>query len=293
MVNISYLEVPIQQGDIKLKDNQYITAEPLYKNIDIDFNELHRMVASDYRQYSPFVFIGNTKLGDNWNNTKQNLIVLDIDDGLSINQAKELFKDYKYFMCTTKSHRIEKKGVMCDRFRVIFESNNIPVGDDYFIMTDFMEIKYPFIDKQVNTKTGAFLGCAGCEYWYNDGKLFDCDSIMSDARRLKRMNESKKNKVKTEPRHDLPIDQIKQSLDRETVSQIVESCGFDVNRQFKFKYREGERTPSASIRHDGYIKDFGSDMAGDVISFVQEVKRISFKDAVSFVAGFVNVAVVA
>lgn len=291
MINISILEVPLDRGFIKLKDNQYITAEPLYKNIQTDFYDLHRIVSSDYRQYSPFNFIDNTKISKNWNNSSQDLIIFDVDNGLTVAEAKVMFSSYKYLICTTKSHMQDKKGVVCERFRVILKSDNIPKGDDYFTLTDFLEVKYPFIDKQVNTKTGAFLGSANCKYWYNEGKLLDCATLMNDALRLKQSQLANKNIIKAEPRHDLPIDQIKQCLSRETVADIVQACGFEVNRQFKFKYREGERTPSASIRQDGYIKDFGSDMSGDIIAFVQETKQLSFKDATAFVGGFVNVAV--
>lgn len=289
MINISYMEVPHKLGMTKLKDAMYLTAEPLYINKDIEFNQLHRMVASDYRQYSPFRFIGGVKQSDNWNNANQNLLILDIDDGLTISEAKEIFKEYRYLIATTKSHNRPKKGLTCDRYRVVLQSHNIPSGDAYFALMDFLKIKYPFIDEQVNTKTGAFLGHADCEYWYNEGKLYDCSSDMRDATRMmiSRMKDKKPAPIPT----DLPIDQIKQSLDQETVGQIVESCGFNVNRNFKFKYRQDERTPSASIRKDGYIKDFGSDMAGDAISFVQETKQLNFKDSVAYVGGFVNVKI--
>ena len=291
MINISYLNIPLNIGnDVKLNDSMYWTAEPLYKNTNIEFDQLHKMVSSDYRQYSPFRFVNKKKTSENWNNTDQNIIILDIDDGLTIEQAKQTFKDYKYFICTTKSHQKEKKGVTCDRFRVILESENIPTGDDYFLVTDFLEIKYPFIDKQVNTKTGAFLGYADCEYWYNDGKLFDCSSALADMKRIKKAQKVKPEE-KRELVYDLPIEQIKQSLDQATAAHIVESCGYEVNRNYKFKYRQDERTPSASIAKDGYIKDFGCDLATDAIGFVQEVKQLSFKDAVAYVGGFVNIRI--
>ncbi len=193
-------------------------------------------------------------------------------------------------IATTKSHQKEKKGLVCDRFRVILPALNIPKGDHYFAMMDFMKIKYPFIDEQVNTKTGAFLGHADCEYWYNEGKEYDCSSLVSGATRLL-ISKMQDNNTTPIPKYDLPIDQIKQRLDQEVVSQIVESCGFEVNRNFKFKYRADERTPSASIRKDGYVKDFGSDLATDVIGFVQEVNKTDFKDSVAYVAGFLNITI--
>jgi len=293
-MNISYLETPLDPKNpnmTPLKDEMFYTAQPLYKNINIEFNQLHRMVSSDYRQYSPFKFIGRKKISENWNNSEQDLLILDIDDGLTITEAKEIFKSYKYLIATTKSHQKDKKGLVCDRFRIILASDNTPKGEHYFKMMDFMKIKYPFIDEQVNTMTGAFLGYANCEYWYNDGKLYDCLSLISGATRMLISKMQDQAQTNTPQRHDLPIDQIKQSLDQETVSQIVEYCGFEVNRNFKFKFRPDERTPSASIRKDGYIKDFGSDMGTDAIGFVQEVKSVDFKEAVAIVGGFVNVKV--
>ena len=40
-----------------------------------------------------------------------------------------------------------------------------------------------------------------------------------------------------------------------------------------------EKTPSASIAHNGYIKDFGSTFSGDLISFLMEVYSLSFIEA--------------
>lgn len=289
MINISYLNVPLEiENAPKLKDAMYLTAEPLYKATQLEFTQLHRMIQSDYRQYSPFRFIGGKKVSENWNNSQQDLLVLDVDDGKTIEEAKVIFKDYKYLIATTKSHQVEKKGVKCDRFRIILQSNNIPKGESYFNMMEFIKMKYPFIDEQVNTKTGAFLGHCDGEYWYNKGKLYDCSSDMADATRMMITRMADKQ-TQVQPNYDLPIEQIKQSLDQEVVSQIVESCGFEVNRNFKFKFRQDERTPSASIRKDGYIKDFGSDLGTDSIGFVQEVKGLDFKDAVAYVAGYVNI----
>ena len=289
MINLSYLEVPLYKNKrsimTKLKDAMFYTAEPLYKSIQIEFNKLHEIVNSDYRQYSPFNFTDGKKISDNWNNDNQNIIILDIDDNISIDEAKYIFQDYKYFICTTKSHQIEKQGKVCDRFRVILQSEDIPKGDKYFEFTEMLEKKYPFIDKQVNTKTGAFLGHHGCTWWYQDGKLFECTPLLNMAQKIEKLKRFKQVEIK-QYEDDGEVEKIKAGLTRERVADIVSSCGFDVNRQFKFKYRE-ERTPSASIRQDGYIKDFGGDLATDAIGFIQEAKGLSFKDAINYVRNFV------
>ena len=292
MINISFLEVPMDSKK-KLKDAMFYTAQPLYKNRDIEFTDLHKMVSSDYRQYSPFLFNDGIKKSENWDNSKQNILILDIDDGLTIDEAKKIFKDYMYLICTTKSHRKEKKGKIEDRYRVILKSFNIPIGDDYFLFTNELEKIYPFIDKQVNTKTGAFLGFTDCEYWYNDGKDFDCSPILQVAKDREKIKEENKKFVYIDRNYnnDLPLDEIRNLLTRETVADIVSSLGYDVNRKFMFKYRLDERSPSASISNNTnpLIKDFGSDLETDCIGFVQEVKSCDFKTAVEYVGSYLNV----
>ena len=90
IINISYLNTPLEGDDLKLNENMWITAKPYYKSKNIKFEKLHRMVSSDYRQYSPFLFKDKTKKSENWNNDNQNILILDIDDGLTIDKAKEI-----------------------------------------------------------------------------------------------------------------------------------------------------------------------------------------------------------
>lgn len=300
-VNISYLEIPISDNTESLKDSMHITAQPLYKNIDIDFHNLHNLCKSDKRQVSHFSFFSGLKKSENWDNDNQNIQIFDIDDGLSLLEAKEMFREFKYLIYTTKSHQVEKKGIKCDRFRIILPAICVPKGDYYFEVMKKIEEWMPFIDKQVNTKTGAFLGNSKCEYWYNDGKSFDFRKYIDMVENEKQFNSkivAKSNfKVpvsqKVEYTDSLPIEEIKQLLTRESVSDIVSSLGFDVNRKFMFKYRLDERNPSASISNstNPLIKDFGSDLSTDAIGFVQQVRKCSFREAVEYVGGFTNVQV--
>jgi len=302
---INYLEVPLDYQlekweNSKLKDNMFLTAEPLYQTKEIEFTELHNLIKSDYRQYTPFEFMGGKKRSENWSNENQNLLILDVDDGLTIAEAKDMFKEYKYLIATTKSHQVEKKGLKCDRFRVIIPSLNIPRGSEYFEFTKILENKYPFIDTQVNTKTGAFLGSADCEYWYNNGKDFNCRELIDIQRKIDKAtfkqtqaNTSKAKQKVSKPQatysNEIDTQAIKSRLTRETVADIVSSCGFEVNRKFMFKYRPDERTPSASISPDLLIKDFGSDLSTDSIGFVQETKQMNFKDACEYVGSYVGI----
>ncbi len=299
---LSYMEVPVEYQlknwkNSKLKDNMFLTAQALYKTKEFEFEKIIEIIKSDYRQYSAFEFKNGVKKSENWNNDRQNLIILDVDDGLSISQAKETFREFKYLIATTKSHQIQKKGLKCDRFRIIFPSSDIPRGEEYFDFMRMMERKYPFIDKQVNTKTGAFLGSANCIYFYNNGSEFSCSSIIEAFRRLEksRMIDPQVQKPKQSvpqmrqnSNTDLNIEELKRRLSREIVANIVSSCGFKLNGKFMFKYRPNEKTASASISPELQIKDFGSDLSTDVIGFVMKEKQMHFVDAVNYVESFVG-----
>jgi len=292
MINISYLNVPLDyysnSGDTRLKNNMHLTAQPLYENKDIPFENLFRIFKSDYRQYTPFTYANNIKKSENWSNEKQNILILDVDDGLTILEAKKIFEKYEYWICTTKSHQVDKKGVKCDRFRVILKAINIPVGDEYFNYMRQLELLFPFIDTQVNTKTGAFLGASNCDYWYNKGISFDFNIIKPTLKK-----EAKKPIVKTFPKrtthNDLEVDKIRSFINRELCRTIIEALGYAVNNKFMFKMRENERTASASISNTDYplIKDFGGDFEGDIIDFVMVVKGCDFKTSLEYIKNFI------
>ncbi len=57
--------------------------------------------------------------------TGQNMIAFDIDEGLSVEEAKEKLKEYIYIIYTTKSHQKDKNGIICDRFRVILPTKTM------------------------------------------------------------------------------------------------------------------------------------------------------------------------
>ena len=79
--------------------------------------------------------------------------------------------------------------------------------------------------------------------------------------------------------HEKPqVQDIREYLNDTLVSAYLTFLGFEIDSNFKFKMRD-EKTPSASIAHNGYIKDFGSTFSGDLISFLMEVYSLSFIEA--------------
>lgn len=79
------------------------------------------------------------------------------------------------------------------------------------------------------------------------------------------------------------IELIRSSLDQGNVAAILQYLGYDICYGYKFYLRE-ERSPSASIRRDGYIRDFGGDFSGDLINLLMEYHKMSFQEAVEYIA---------
>ena len=77
-------------------------------------------------------------------------------------------------------------------------------------------------------------------------------------------------------------DQIKKFMDDEVIASILKFLGYSVSHDYKFKMRD-EKTASASIRYDGYIKDFGSTFSGSIIDFIMHVYDLTFVDSWKYI----------
>ncbi|PAF52921.1 hypothetical protein BKH42_08735 [Helicobacter sp. 13S00482-2] len=67
--------------------------------------------------------------------------------------------------------------------------------------------------------------------------------------------------------------------DRECVAQALDSLGYQIDRTWKFRLRDDERTPSAFINKDGYIHDYGSGFHGDLAEVLKEYHHFSLAEA--------------
>lgn len=79
--------------------------------------------------WSPSLFEDGVRSNKSFSSTK--LMVLDIDSGLSIEQAKKLFINFRHVIGTTRNHQKEKVSASgritpaCDRFRIILELEEV------------------------------------------------------------------------------------------------------------------------------------------------------------------------
>jgi hypothetical protein len=124
-----------------------------------------------------------------------NMVVLDVDGGTKISTARELLKDYKYLLYTTKRHTPDEH-----RFRLILPLSHIMKLDmrDY---KEFMSNIYEWLPFDVDTATGQrarkWLSHAD-HFEYNDGELLDVLPFIPKTVK----NEERKSRLDTQQSMD-------------------------------------------------------------------------------------------
>jgi hypothetical protein len=103
-----------------------------YFKKEIPFNQIPEWITQKDICYSPVEFV-NGKRNNESTQPLTNIIVLDVDDGMSMDYAKELFAEHYAIIAPTRNHRKEKGGVINDRFRIVL-----------------------LTDKYINTTTGIY-----------------------------------------------------------------------------------------------------------------------------------------
>ncbi len=167
-----------------------------FQKRELPWESMHYMVNSDYRIYSAGFFTNGIATDDNWYG--QDFFILDIDDGLSISEAKQLFSGYRCLITTTKSHQVDKHGIVCDRFRVIMPTTK-PItctAKEYSgTMKLIQDIDYPFADKKCKDASRIYFGFSGAVHIYLEGKAFDFEKYLSRMQKKKVTREALKHHI--------------------------------------------------------------------------------------------------
>ena len=116
---------------------------------------------------------------------EQNLFIIDIDNDLTLEDAKNLFSGMTYLIATTRTHQKEKKGIVCDRFRIIlptmstFHLSPAVYSDMYMNVINSLGIEEA--DTQCRNASRWYYGNPNGEYWYNEGELLDIRTFIPDS----------------------------------------------------------------------------------------------------------------
>ena len=279
MINLSYIKL---KG--KVIDN-YLSSLKGWKNKDVEWKNVKYVLKDSSVQFSPYKFRNGVKKKSNSIRDKQDCVVVDYDDGLSISDFQVIYGDYQFVLGTTKSNQKLKQGLVCDRYRVVFKAINIPTDDDVYFRT--MELIFPDNDLQTLTLTGAFLGNDDAIIIYNDGEILDLHKaslIAEEQIANEKVDSNPLKKMLYTSYGSSNLEAIKDSIDFEVMVEIIESLGIEVVGS-KCSLRD-ERTMSCKIYDSSYY-DFGSGDSGDIFKLIMDRENVSFREAINFVRNFV------
>ena len=130
--------------------------------------------------WSPIVWADGVRRQDHFRAV--NWCVLDFDNGeMTLAEAERLFCDMVHFVGTTKSHRKEKGGMVCDRFRVAmrFEKPITSLQVYKYNMHKILD-RYP-CDKACKDGARFFYPCQGITQMEADGYHVEVDEAVPDG----------------------------------------------------------------------------------------------------------------
>lgn len=139
----------------------------------VPFEELHNLTQADGYHWANHHFRNQHRAEENVI-AGFNCIVLDVDEGTSLETACELMKDYKFLVYTTKRHQTEGYG---DRFRIILPINyTLELDNEEY--KEFMRAIFAWLpfktDESYDKREKKSESFAGGTYQYHmDGELFD------------------------------------------------------------------------------------------------------------------------
>lgn len=173
----------------------------------IPFHEFSDILKSDFN-YSPFVYNNNYRLEANSRLKDCNMIILDFDEGLSIEDAKNLFGKWIYILATTKSHQKQKdKKAPCDRFRIVLptETSLDCSIEDYKILMDYIH-QQTGCDRACKDIARFYYAYPQAEIFINESDyLFDWTDALYKAKKLQEIN-SWNNRMKIERKAEIDFD---------------------------------------------------------------------------------------
>ncbi len=153
-----------------------------YVPYEIKWDEMKKLVVSEnvesfctsHFEASPKAPDGHRRK-DSYKNGS-NMIALDVDDGTTLKEARELLKNYTYIIYTTKSHNIDKGGLVCDRYRIVLPTKNTFYVSDGQIKELYKNIELITgieADAQTYNASRLFFTNSEAEVFENQGELFD------------------------------------------------------------------------------------------------------------------------
>lgn len=189
-------------------------------------------------------------------------IGLDFDAGMTLLEAKTAFKDYTHIIATTKSHQVEKKGVVADRFRVILYLKEPITDRETFEATWFsLAEKFPACDKACKDASRFFYPSKSIESLVTNGSKVEVvhptpdepwEPIDVDQEKIDEIPTWLKGKLAKSTREFLEQGKVLEEGRNNTVHKVAR----DLNQSLYSFEESQELIMNALHKHDIIANDF-------------------------------------
>lgn len=167
-------------GETTVSFSQATSNDPKethFESKTIDFSNFHTITGQD-KAWSCAQFKDGYRKDDNTTGTIS-MVALDVDDGLPLEEAKQIFADRKIrcLISTTRSHQVQKgEKIACDRYRIV-----LPLAEAITLTKDEHSNKIKAVaeefgipvDPSARNISRLWFGNSKQEYSYIEGDLID------------------------------------------------------------------------------------------------------------------------
>jgi len=204
------------------------------------FSRIAQLAKSEFN-YSAAQFDGGYRNSENAAQG-QTLMILDYDDGLSIDDARKKFADVRAVIATTRNHRKEKNGKICDRFRVIMQCAK-PIAlqkDDYREMMRSVVEQFGSDPACINNDR-FYYGAPDAEVEFTNGMtLFDWERFWYKAQAKRRTEQEEYDRYRVDYSLDGSADSKKRGRDTYADAHLMEGArNVTLYKLAKFAERDG------------------------------------------------------
>jgi len=205
---LSYAEMPLSMqfsGDLRgvvsdkkedMLNHPHLWKKGYKKQFFKSLEDVANLLRSNFRCISAGFFESGEAKNDNW--LGQCFLILDVDDGLTLEEAKKRFSGYECVIATTRNHQKEKNGEVCDRFRVLLPTAE-PIECDKETYTEAMSYllsnEFSFADKACKDVSRIFFTRRDSEIIVlHGGKYFDFEDVLKVVEKVKKLKTWAKEK---------------------------------------------------------------------------------------------------
>ncbi len=190
------------------------------------------------QNWSPSIYRNKSRKKENFRRTE--LLALDVDEGCSLERAKDLFKDYSHVIATTKSHRKTKasSAVSCDRFRVLITlSKPVTSEAEYNFVWGNAYKMWPFVDRAAKDTARFYFKSQEVVICQSEGKPFPVELNVIKGTLKTRTLEFMSGKIRETWHKELIL-----------ASWDLRACKYSVDEAIK-------KLELAAADHDGSLND--------------------------------------